>query len=520
MEFKLKSWMIGGWILLLVIVSCIRESSSPRSSESNRVNLLSSSSSRLMKFEKPFYTSTQLGSAAAFLSRTDANDIIVQNNLPSVSVPKLQSHHENTFTLSGWYERMIEELELDPKRNRIPDAVEFHERFCSGPAYEMPGSSAHSNGPYCMKDSSSVYVENARALVLNFVPNRNPTHQVGEFIPQLAIFARHCEMVSQVQNNQELFVILSVYNNWNQRTRWFQTVILMIMERIAGSSDRVLINWKGAYADKPVTYANGTVFEYPSGACFADHSWIHSRSNGPWSTIHNALHLRAQFLWPFQIPYASKKLSEYTKNAYQIPSDFVLRESSKLVMDALRHSELQPWIKTRYNPNEPLVLTGSKSERILTLAKVLTKRAAIEGRKINVLIYDRMNETESERLRVWQNGHELADVLSFKPYSELFEVTYLSKMPDPVEAQSEVFCSDVVVSVHGGHMGNLVFSTNTLVLEAQADPRWYYWMERSFGHVFVQLESVDVDRKLNGIQFNVDIHSILKYFDLIRDANE
>eukprot|EP00186_Timspurckia_oligopyrenoides_P000789 CAMPEP_0182444580 /NCGR_PEP_ID=MMETSP1172-20130603/2987_1 /TAXON_ID=708627 /ORGANISM="Timspurckia oligopyrenoides, Strain CCMP3278" /LENGTH=472 /DNA_ID=CAMNT_0024640173 /DNA_START=123 /DNA_END=1539 /DNA_ORIENTATION=+ len=472
MEFKLKSWMIGGWILLLVIVSCIRESSNPRSSESNRVNSLSSSSSRLMKFEKPFYTSTQLGSAAAFLSRTDANDIIVQNNLPSVSVPKLQSHHENTFTLSGWYERMIEELELDPKRNRIPDAVELHERFCSGPAYEMPGSSAHSNGPYCMKDSSSVYVENARALVLNFVPNRNPTHQVGEFIPQLAIFARHCEMVSQVQNNQELFVILSVYNNWNQRTRWFQTVILMIMERIAGSSDRVLINWKGAYADKPVTYANGTVFEYPSGDVLLIILGF----------IREVMDLGVQFTMRYTFVLNSfgrskfhmrqKKLSEYTKNAYQIPSDFVLRESSKLVMDALRHSELQPWIKTRYNPNEPLVLTGSKSERILTLAKVLTKRAAIEGRKINVLIYDRMNETESERLRVWQNGHELADVLSFKPYSELFEVTYLSKMPDPVEAQSEVFCSDVVVSVHGGHMGNLVFSTNTLVLEAQADPRW------------------------------------------------
>uniref|UniRef100_A0A7S0ZB13 Glycosyltransferase 61 catalytic domain-containing protein n=1 Tax=Timspurckia oligopyrenoides TaxID=708627 RepID=A0A7S0ZB13_9RHOD len=277
---------------------------------------------------------------------------------------------------------------------------------------------------------------------------------------------------------------------------------------------------------------------------FLTHSKFYSKTNGPWSHYTASKSLRHRGLggspWHFTI-----KPARSTSNNYGFPRDrtspdfkpvgqncglppfkpiFVRRLSNRWALFTAIHEGIGALhrvsvshltvqrgtqIVTRYAEGVPRRYAFGSIE---ALGEVVRKRLSNENnRRLKVFIYDRSEELNTHSPRIWKNAKDTITELQNR-FQNVIEIEYLQRMPVQLSEQSRVFTADVVISPHGGHMGNLIFSTNTLILESATQREWYWWMSAAFGHVFVHLKSTLVS-PLNSLNHAIEPRVIVWYIE-------
>jgi len=379
-----------------------------------------------------------------------------------------------------------------------------------------------------MRSRTAPVMPSAHALVVKLNPSTNPVHILTEMLMPLSHFAFHCTRIFSTVEHRKLWVVMEIDERiFNSiRTRWFDSVIPVLLEFISNRNcDNVLLNWRPNSRNDsvekyqyPVTYLNKSQHS-TDGLCFEQHSWIHSRNNGPFSPLKIpesvvAFHNLSCFLWHFHIESEfiqdSKSNFIWPESLLErvVPNKWALQQSAAYLISAFNRTEFHSLaISTRYN-EQPLNSTPT----IELLSPIVKKRLESESRKLRILVYDRKHESDASNVRIWNNSEGFVRLLNEVFPTDSIEIHLVHQLPKSVRRQSELFTADVIVAPHGGHFGNLMFSVNAVVIEFHAVSKWYHWMntESTFGHVFVNLQANEIiESSKHGIVFHVEPKLVL-----------
>jgi len=347
---------------------------------------------------------------------------------------------------------------------------------------------------------------NTHALVLYMPPQPNPTHVLAEFVRPLMTMASICLKGHPQHQNEEIYVLARM--NGLKSSSWYSSVFSLLLEWIAGSYDRVWVESNGSWK-----FLNGSLVSISESAekqCFAEHSFFRSFVNGPWSKyrVPGSLHMKntTGTRWPFTVPLESnpenstQTVLEGEANREnrqgdkeEPPKETLLSRYIPLRSTTLRVGASFVQALSQVDPSRSLPTRFSEAPQewssIEKLGETVRTRVERENRKVRVLIYDRTEEPSAHFPRAWTNANETVSALKQMPWAQyLVEIEHIRTMPREPAEQARLYTSDVVICPHGGHLGNLIFSSNTLVIEGVPSPRfsgqvWYYWTRIALGHV-------------------------------------
>mmetsp|Transcript_6806 Transcript_6806/g.14529 ORF Transcript_6806/g.14529 Transcript_6806/m.14529 type:complete len:530 (-) Transcript_6806:48-1637(-) len=366
---------------------------------------------------------------------------------------------------------------------------------------------------------------NTHAFVLFFARQSNPVHLIAEFIRPMMTMASIC-LKDHPKHHSEEFYVLAVMEGLKTPS-WHRTIFSSLLTWIAGSYDRVWVAASDKDAGKwqflngslvPRTQANGE----SSKQCFAEHSFLRSKTNGPWSmhgvpkSLRNLKRDTTGTRWPFTVPLErtatrnmkileshaervkqlgdTKDSPEETFISRYLPLKSATARVGTSVMQALFQS-----MPTRYN-EAPQEWTS-----IEALGEAVRARMQRENRKLRVLIYDRADEPTAKLPRAWVNADETVSALNKIPSAhDLMEIDHIHTMPIAPSEQAEKYTADVLICPHGGHLGNLIFSSNTLLIEGVpsqnfSGQRWYYWTRIALGHLIHPVKMLHVNGQGSGL---------------------
>jgi len=420
----------------------------------------------------------------------------------------------------------------------LPSSEQFQSQFCNGNEARPNNALKFNAGPVelflkgGLKNISHPHFNDStvRHLAIISVPAMpNPTHVAMELFRPLLMFLRHCEFPMVQSQSKQLWVLLVLQYPKNTGTfgdgitnLWSDLVLRKLLKGLMTSNqDRVFVKTSHSGGGLPLNdlELNRIPEElqrlFRPTMVFQSHSYFFTKMNGPWS------HLRTGWEFPYRAnggspwhytitPAHLGHSDDTARVAIQtirtgqdsceptlkrnMPNQWALFTAMHEGVGALHRASISHLnasglsktdIVTRYSDGVPRRYAFGSVEE---LGEVVRKRLKRENnRRLKLFLYDRKDEKKLNP-RDWTNAQDTITALQNR-FGEKIEIEYVSKMPMEWSEQTRLFTADVIIAPHGGHMGNLILATNTLVLESQVRTEWYWWLSGVLGHVFVNTRS-------------------------------